>query len=111
MYIATVVNARKAHQIWNEEHVERYVDDNFYAFSRGNFFVALTNSKYKIERMVTYQPFADDQTVCNIFYPTSDCVKVINGALPIVLLNGEAKIFVPQVAMEAEEEPSFEIIQ
>ena len=30
---------RKASQIWNSEQVERYVDDNFYAFSRGEFLV------------------------------------------------------------------------
>ena len=41
--IATVHAQRKASQIWNHEQVERYVDDNFYAFSRGEFLVALTN--------------------------------------------------------------------
>jgi hypothetical protein len=41
---AAVVNARKAHKVWNSPHIERYVDDSFYAFSRGDFFVALTNT-------------------------------------------------------------------
>ena len=35
---------RKASQIWNSEQVERYVEDNFYAYSRGDFLVALTNT-------------------------------------------------------------------
>jgi alpha-amylase len=38
------VNAqRKASEIWNQQQVERYVDENFYAYSRGEFLVALTN--------------------------------------------------------------------
>jgi hypothetical protein len=41
--IATVNAARKSAQIWNEEYVERYVADNFFAFSKGKFLVALTN--------------------------------------------------------------------
>ena len=72
-YLKAIVNARKAHQIWNEQHVERYVDDNFYAFSRGQFLVALTNSDNEVQRKVTYQPFAEGETVCNIFYAT-DCI-------------------------------------
>jgi alpha-amylase len=39
------VNAqRKESQIWNEEWVERYHAENFFAYSRGEFLVALTNS-------------------------------------------------------------------
>lgn len=41
--IGTVHAQRKASQIWQHDQVERYVDDNFYAFSRGEFLVALTN--------------------------------------------------------------------
>lgn len=75
--------------------IERYVDDNFYAFSRGNLFVALTNSKSQIVRKVTYNPFSEGETVCNIFYPTTDCLKVTGGTLEVTLNNGEPKIFIP----------------
>jgi len=92
---AKIVNARKAHAVWNSPHLERYVDDNFYAFSRGDFFVALTNTPNTINRSVTYHPFGEGQTVCNIFFP-SDCIAVKGGVLPITLLGGEAKIFVPK---------------
>jgi alpha-amylase len=43
--IIAKVNAQRKHsQIWDQEWVQRYSSSNFYAFSRGKFLVALTNS-------------------------------------------------------------------
>jgi len=42
--IAKVNAQRKASQIWDHAYVERYVDSSFFAFSRGEFLVALTNN-------------------------------------------------------------------
>jgi alpha-amylase len=68
------VNAqRKKSAIWNSAYVERYVDDTFFAFSKGEFLVALTNSGSTQSRQVTYSPFANGIIVCNIFFPTTDC--------------------------------------
>jgi len=99
--IATVNAQRKASAIWDHEQVERYVDDNFFAFSRGEFLVALTNSGSTQSRQVTYTPFAEGEMVCNIFYPTTDCQQVSNG-VNVYLNNGESKIYVPQSALTAE---------
>ena len=99
--IATINAQRKASEIWNHEQVERYVDDSFFAFSRGKFLVALTNNGGTQERLVTYHPFDEGETVCNIFYPTTDCQKV-NGGVDVYLLNGESKIYVPQSALSGE---------
>lgn len=99
--IATINAQRKASEIWNHEQVERYVDDSFYAYSRGEFLVALTNSGSTQQRQVTYSPFSEGETVCNIFYPTSDCQQVSNG-VDVYLANGESKIYVPQSALSAE---------
>ncbi len=104
--VATIVKARKSHKIWEQTHVERYADDDFYAFSRGNFLVALTNKKYQVSRKVTYQPFAEGQTVCNIFY-SSDCLTVSGGALQIALNNGESKIYVVKGSSTQESENAF----
>jgi len=71
--IAAVNAQRKTSAIWDQEQVERYVDDNFFAFSRGEFLVALTNGGSSQSRQVTYTPFSEGETVCNIFNPTSDC--------------------------------------
>jgi hypothetical protein len=50
---------------------------------------------------VTYTPFSEGETVCNIFYPTTDCQKVSNG-VNVTLSNGESKIYVPQNKLAGE---------
>lgn len=99
--IAKVNAQRKASEIWNEGYVERYVDDSFFAFSRGEFLVALTNNGSTQERQVTYHPFQDGDVVCNIFYPTTDC-QTVSGGVDVYLLNGESKIYVPQSKLATE---------
>lgn len=99
--IATVNAQRKASAIWDNAYVERYVDDSFFAYSRGEFLVALTNNGGTQERKVTYHPFSEGETVCNIFYPTTDCQQV-SGGVDVYLLNGESKIYVPQSKLAAE---------
>ena len=99
--IATVNAQRKASAIWENQLVQRYKDDTFYAYSRGEFLVALTNSGNTQQRQVSYSPFAEGTTVCNIFWPTTDCQVVKNG-VNVYLLNGESKIYVPQSKLSAE---------
>lgn len=99
--IATINAQRKASQIWNNEQVERYVDDSFYAYSRGEFLVALTNNGSTQQRQVTYTPFSEGEMVCNIFAPTTDCQQVSNG-VNVYLDNGESKIYVPQSSLATE---------
>ena len=106
--IAKIHAQRKASEVWNSEQVERYVEDNFYAFSRGDFLVALTNTGNTKEIKVTYHPFTEGETVCNIFYPTTDC-QTVSGGVDVYLLNGESKIYVPQAKLatvEGDYDPS-----
>lgn len=93
--IKKVNDQRKKSQIWNEQWIERYHEQNFYAFSRGKFLVALTNSNNTQHFKVTYHPFTEGETVCNIFYPETDCQQV-SGGVDVYLGNGESKIYVPQ---------------
>lgn len=96
------VNAqRKKSQIWNQSWVERYHENNFYAFSRGKFLVALTNSNNQQHYKVTYHPFSEGETVCNIFYPTTDCQQV-SGGVDVFLANGESKIYVPKGSLASQ---------
>jgi alpha-amylase len=89
--------ARKAHQIWNHSQDEKWIADNIYAYNRGDFFVALTNSGNDQQFQPSADGFASEgTTVCNIFYPTTDCQKVQGGKLNIYLKGGESKIYVPQ---------------
>jgi len=96
---AKINAARKAHQIWNHTQDEKWVEQNIYAYNRGDFFVALTNSGNQQTFQPSAQGFASEGTkVCNIFNPDSDCQTVSGGKLNIVLANGESKIYVPSTS-------------
>ncbi|MBR6072207.1 MAG: hypothetical protein IKP77_05165 [Acholeplasmatales bacterium] len=72
---------RKKVQIWNYGITQRYANDNFYAFTRGNVLACFTNvqsSQYSI----TYHDFKDGDKLCNALYD-GDCVTVSGGAINI----------------------------
>lgn len=96
-FIAKINAARKKHSIWNQPQVERYADTEIYAYSRGQFFVALTNKvSGTVSKFISYHPFSQGQVICNIFYPDSDCITVTSTGFNVYLLNGEVKIYVPK---------------
>lgn len=72
---------RKKVKIWNYAITQRYANDNFYAFTRGNVLACFTNvqsSQYSI----TYHDFKDGDKLCNALYD-GDCVTVSGGAINI----------------------------
>jgi len=70
---AIVNRVRKEHNIGHQEQKEKYVTENFYAYSRGEVLVALTNSHDKQHESIPNAPWSDGTQVCNAFYPTTDC--------------------------------------
>ena len=42
-FIGKINAARKRFNIWDQQQVERYVDSQFYAYSRGKMLVCITN--------------------------------------------------------------------
>lgn len=77
-FIAEVNKQRQQQQVWKEGQTQRYADDNFYAFTRGDTFVALTNvgsQGQQVTRKITYHPYAEGTTLCSTFNP-STCVTV-----------------------------------
>lgn len=91
---------RKSYEVYNEEHIERYCDDSFYAFTRGDVFIALTNddSNGQLTRTISYHPYSAGDQLCNLLYE-GDCITVAeDNTFNVYLLNGEAKIFVPQTS-------------
>lgn len=77
--------------------VQRYVDSSFYGYSRGKVLVVTTNvgqGAGDVTRTLSYIPYAAGELVCNIYY-ASDCVKVTQAGLSVILKNGEPKIFIP----------------
>lgn len=97
--IATANKVRKDHQIWKEKLVQRYADDVFYCFTRGDVLVALTRGE-QCERVITYHSYAEGTRLCNAEDP-SDCVTVTGGNINIKL-GQDPKIFV--VAKNGEEQ-------
>lgn len=96
-FIATINKARKSAKIWNEEQVERYADNEIFAYSRGKFLVLLTNNvSGTVKKFISYHPFSSGQVICNIFYPSSDCITVKSNGFDIYLLNGEVKVYIPK---------------
>lgn len=76
--------------------MERYVDSEFFAYSRGKMLVCLTNKvSGGVQKFLTYHPFSNGQVICNIFWPDTDCITV-SGGFNVYLMNGEVKIYVPK---------------
>jgi alpha-amylase len=94
-FLATMNNFRTQGQIWNYPQIQRYSDDHFYAFTRGKYFCAFTNTQQQQSRPISYHPYATGTTICNIFY-ASDCVTVQNGQFTVTLNSGEVKVYVPK---------------
>jgi alpha-amylase len=69
---AAINKARKSTESYNHPADEKYVMDNFYAYQRGDMFVALTNSYDQVNYNVPNLSYTDGTTVCNIFND-SDC--------------------------------------
>lgn len=91
-FIGLINEARKKHQIWAQPQVERYVDSEIFAYSRGKFLVLITNKvSGGVQKTISYHPFTNGEVICNIFFLT-DCITV-SGSFSVYLLNGEVKIY------------------
>eukprot|EP01116_Phalansterium_solitarium_P017246 TRINITY_DN4198_c0_g1_i1.p1 TRINITY_DN4198_c0_g1~~TRINITY_DN4198_c0_g1_i1.p1 ORF type:complete len:468 (-),score=96.29 TRINITY_DN4198_c0_g1_i1:172-1575(-) len=96
-FLQTVITVRKKYQVWNSTQVQRYSDNSFYAFTRGNLFLATTNvgsNGSPQTRPITYHPYADNTKLCN-WLDNTDCVVVTNKQFNVQLVNGMPKIYVP----------------
>lgn len=95
-FIQTINKARQAQQSYNSPFAEKWVDDTLYAFTRGRFFVALTNNvNGQVHQDVPNTGFSEGETLCNVLVG-GDCVVVKGGKVPVYLNNGEVKVFVPK---------------
>lgn len=93
-WMAPIVNYRKSKSFRELEHIERYVNDVFYAFSRGSTFIALTNkgSGNDVQINITYHPYQDGDKLCRIDDKT-DIIIVESTGFNIYLKNGEPKVY------------------
>ena len=83
--LGKVNSLRKQIQIWEYDTVLRYVDDNFYAFTRGNVLACFTNTN-SLQITISYHDFSEGDTLCNIL-DDKDCVSVSDGSINIEMGN------------------------
>lgn len=83
MYVALAAanKVRKEKQVWTQAVVQRYADDVFYAFTRGDVLVALTRGE-GCQRTLDYHGFKEGETLCDALN-TGDCITVQGGKLNI----------------------------
>lgn len=94
-FIQTLVTTRKSHEISSQPQIQRYSSTNFYAFSRGDVLVCLTNSGGSdVSVTLTYIPYENGVTVCNALN-MDDCITVTNGSLSVTMNGGLPKVYVP----------------
>jgi alpha-amylase len=86
-------NLRKTKSIWNYDIVQRYSDDNFYAFTRGDVLACFTNTN-SLTRYITYHEFSEGTKLCNVLY-NGDCVTVSGGSITINM-GDYPKVYVKQ---------------
>lgn len=95
-FVQTINKARAAQNVPSSSFSEKYVTDQLYAYTRGRFFVGLTNQlSGTVAQDVPNTGFSNGQVVCNIFKP-QDCVTIRNGNLQLYLVDGEVKIYIPK---------------
>lgn len=92
-FVATINKARQAAKGWAFDYVERYVTDNFFAYSFGDMLVATTNTDQQQEVKMPYLPWTAGTTVCNAF-DAKDCQTVTDSIT--VTLTSDPKIYLPQ---------------
>lgn len=98
-FLKQVVAFRKQTQPWLQPQVEKWSDDNFYAFTRGTTLVVLTNvgnGGAQQVRTIPNLPYSDGTKLCNMFYPATDCLTVTGKSAKIYLDGGESKVYIPQ---------------
>ena len=91
--LGIVHKLRKKYSIWNLEIVQRYADDNFYAFTRGDILACFSNAEY-FKRTITYHKFKDGDKLCNALFD-GDCVTVSGGSIEIEM-GDYPKVYVKQ---------------
>ena len=98
LYLQQLIATRKSYKVYAYSQVQRYASDDFYAFSRGEVLVCLTNSGGSdVTKTVSYLPFEQGDVVCNVL-AENDCLTVSNSGITVTLTGGLPKIYVTQQA-------------
>ena len=92
-FTSAVVRARKEYGTWADNQVERYVTDNFYAWSKGEVLIATTNSEAGASYSLPYLPWKSGTTVVDLI--TGETGVVTDDGIPVNLGPYEVAVLVP----------------
>jgi alpha-amylase len=90
-YVKTTVEARKRNRVWENQQLEKWVDDNFYAFARGNLLVLTINTDNDQSRSIPVT-WGEGTRMCNI-YDGGDCVQVQGGKVNVTVSGQGPKVY------------------
>lgn len=90
--LAIAHKIRKKYMIWNTKQVQRYADDSFYAYTRGDVLIAVTRAE-TCQRTITYHEYSVGTKLCNAL-KEGDCVTVESSGFTLNM-DKEPKIMVP----------------
>ena len=90
-FVQASVQARKRNQVWNNQQLEKWVDDNFYAFARGNLLILTINTDNDQSRNIPVG-WGEGTQLCNI-YNRGDCVRVQGGKLNVTVTGSGPKVY------------------
>merc|ERR1712013_417350 len=96
VFMKKTIGARKNFSIWEHSPAEKWVDDNLYAFQRGDVLTLLNNNGQNGNQISQYIGHLDYQSgtqVCNVYYD-NDCITLQQGqdgtvGAQYTMLNGE----------------------
>ena len=86
-------DVRRNYNVYDQDFVQRYADNYFYAYTRGNVLIAVSNVM-SLQRSISYHPYSEGDKLCNKLVD-DDCVIVKNGEI-IIKMEGEPKIYVKE---------------
>lgn len=82
-FVQSTMEARKRNRVWAFEYMEKWVDNNFYAFARGNLLVLTVNHDNDETRQIPVT-WHEGTRMCNI-YNSGDCVNVQGGKVNVTV--------------------------
>jgi alpha-amylase len=90
--VSKLVHFRIRERLWEKKQVQRYCDDNVYAFTMDNVLALFTNSDMILERTIIFHDFKENTKLCDLINPW-DCVYVKNKRIDVEL-KSEFKIYI-----------------
>ena len=87
---------RAESKFYNEDCVQRWSEEKFYAFTRGKKALICLSITDSVQRTINYHGFSEGDRLCNLLDET-DCVTVTAEGINITMQD-EPKIYVKQEA-------------